>query len=301
MGLFGKIKDILFEEEEVVIDESKKEVKPKPEIKPEVRKEVAEPVREATQPPVQARTEATSTPRVQTPAPKREEYLGERELFQPESSSPFFDFDEEEFSSLLVSPNNRQTNVMEYERKKKTEKRTDYGRVVTKERKEVVERKKFKPSPIISPVYGILNEDYRIEDIKNREDTNLDIESVRKKAFEPKEEPKIDLYEEESVTVKYTEDEETKAKKGKTIDDLLADTSDEVITVKDKQQKADDVIEYDEEESMDLDLDSITDVPPQEEKKEKEIKEDAVDEELSEDSDLFDLIDSIYESREDGE
>ena len=83
------------------------------------------------------------------------------------------------------------------------------------ERTEVVEKKKFKPSPIISPVYGILNEDYRPEDIKNKSEVStnntLDFNSVRKKAFgeEVKEEPKTTYYE-ETVTVKLKENDEEK-------------------------------------------------------------------------------------------
>ncbi len=51
--------------------------------------------------------------------------------------------------------------------------------------------KKFVPSPIISPVYGILDKDYHPDDISTREETDLkrnklDVDTVRKKAFEPK-------------------------------------------------------------------------------------------------------------------
>ena len=107
---------------------------------------------------------------------------------------------------------------VEHERKKKMEKRYDMGSFTKVERTEVVEKKKFKPSPIISPVYGILNEDYRPEDIKNKSEVstsnNLDFNSVRKKAFgeEVKEEPKTTYYE-ETVTVKLKENDEEKKQK----------------------------------------------------------------------------------------
>ena len=108
---------------------------------------------------------------------------------------------------------------------KKIEKKYDLGRYERVEKTEVVERKKFKPSPIISPVYGILNEDYKPEDIKEKKvdnkDKTIDFNSVRKKAFGeiPKEEP-ISYYE-ETVTVKLKENEEEKKQKVKTIDELL--------------------------------------------------------------------------------
>ena len=156
--------------------------------------------------------------------------MSERDLFKSENTFPFPDFDEEEFSSTMNRQQKKSspTNVLEYEKKKKIEKRYDFGRYERTETREVVEKKKFKPSPIISPVYGILNEDYKVEDIKdvteeNRQN-NLDIESVRKKAFgevEILEEPKETVYE-ETVTVKLKENELEKQKKVKTIDELLA-------------------------------------------------------------------------------
>ena len=162
-----------------------------------------------------------------------------------------------------------------------------------------MERKKFKPSPIISPVYGILNEDYRIEDIKDKSDFEepLDIESVRKKAFEApkKEEPKVDLYEEETVTVKYAEDENEKKTKEKTIDDLLEDTTDEIIDTR-PAKSPNASIEYDELDK-DLDLEEFEEIPEKETKSTKEVED--MDDTVE--SDLFDLIDSMYENREDGE
>lgn len=305
MGLFSKIKDILFEEEEeeleveapvrkekvvtkeavkepVRYEEEKIEQQPVTEIKPEVKKE---------------------EPRVEA---SREEFLSERDIYREKSRSPFLDFDEEEFSSVLTKPKAKPTNVIEYERKKRTEKRTDYGRYEKTEIKETTEKKKFRPSPIISPVYGILNEDYRIEDIKTKDDVEtLDFNQVRKKAFEPevkKEEPKVDYYEEETVTVKYEEPEE-KIKKEKTIDDLLEDTSDEIIKVDDGENKKRS-IEYDEIEDNDLDLDFNLeeDAKHAEKIEQEEVKEEKVIEnDDTVESDLFDLIDSMYENREDGE
>ena len=316
MGLFGKIKDILFEEEEELeVEEPKKEEK-KIEIVKEEPKEVkvAPKIEEER---VVETPKVEKNPFVEQDIPKREEFLGERDILSNEKTSPFLDFDEEEFSNLLVRPKPKTTNVLEYERKKKTEKRIDYGRYEKTEIKETVEKKKFKPSPIISPVYGILNEDYHIEDIKSKDDNvDLDIDTVRKKAFEPKEEkkePVVDIYDEETVTVKYEEPDE-KIQKGKTIDDLLEDTTDEIINL-DEDKKSDSRIEYEEiEDNMDFDLEQEDEKIPEEvkqeediieEKKEKledtkEIELESTDNDNME-SDLFDLIDSMYENREDGE
>lgn len=297
MGIFGKIKDILFEEEEIEVETKPKEEK-KVEVIPEKEPEINEEIK-----PVQSSTISSyQETNNEINSIKKDDYVSERDLYKNDNSSPFLDFDEEEFSSLLVRPKNKSTNVIEYERKRKTEKRTDYGRYERTEVKETVEKKKFKPSPIISPVYGILNEDYHIEDIKNKNDEieNLDIDKVRKKAFEPKEvkeEPKVDYYEEETVTVKYEEPEE-KLKKDKTIDDLLEDTSDEIISVKEEPETKNS-IKYDELEDDD-EIISVQD-DTQEFAKNDVIEENNLTDNDANENDLFDLIDSMYENREDGE
>lgn len=300
MGLFGKIKDILFEEEEVIEEEA-----PKKEIKREEKVKVNnDEIKEIKlDEPIKPKMERTyEEPKVK----EKEDFLGERDLFA-ENASPFLDFDEAEFSSVITKPTpTRNTNVLEYERKKKSETkiRSDYPRYEKTEVKETVEKKKFKPSPIISPVYGILNEDYKIEDIKDRNDQEdvLDIETVRKKAFEtPKVEDnvKTDYYEEESVTVKYQEPVEEKIQKGKTIDDLLEDTSDEIIDTREKQNQRS-RIEYDELDD-EFDLDNMAEeIPEKEEVKPKREVNPEEDDDTVE-TDLFDLIDSMYDSREDGE
>lgn len=198
------------------------------------------------------------------------------------------------------------TNVMEYERKKRVEKRYDMGNFSKIERTEVVEKKKFKPSPIISPVYGILNEDYKPEDIKSKTDnvvnTGLDFNSVRKKAFgeETLGEPEATYYE-ESVTVKVKENEEEKQQKVKTIDELLEDTSDVTIDVDEKNsvedkndiKATDEVADY---ERIDKDLEEVTAKCDANKTEMRKVEDDDTLE-----NDLFDLIDSMYDNREEGD
>lgn len=279
MGLFAKVRDILFEEEEIT--EPVKVVKEEKKVEEPIAKVVKEPE-------IKERVVKEEVRR-----PKDDfDSMGERELFKSEKTFPFPDFDEEEFSSSVSRQKTKTTNVMEYERKRKVEKRTDFGRYERTEVRETVERKKFKPSPIISPVYGILNEDYTINDIKSRkvENDNLDIETVRKKAFEPEilDVPKTTYYE-ETVTVRVKEPEEEKIQKVKTIDDLLEDTSDEIIDVIPSHSIKDDIL-YDEIE------DELENVDASEVENDIEEPEDDTLE-----NDLFDLIDSMYESREDGD
>lgn len=296
MGLLNKIKGILFEEveeDEVVSTPKSEEKKPIAE-KIEPQRKVEEPV-EKSVPKVTAPVKETKT-----------ENLNERDLFKSDNISPFFDFDEEEFSNMSRVQKPKTTNVMEYERKKRVEKRYDMGNFSKIERTEVVEKKKFKPSPIISPVYGILNEDYKPEDIKSKTDnvvnTGLDFNSVRKKAFgeETLGEPEATYYE-ESVTVKVKENEEEKQQKVKTIDELLEDTSDVTIDVDEKNSVEDknnkeatnEVADY---ERIDKYLEEVTakcDVNKTEMKK--------VEDDDTLENDLFDLIDSMYDNREEGD
>ena len=296
MGLLNKIKGILFEEveeDEVVSTPKSEEKKPIAE-KIEPQRKVEEPV-EKSVPKVTAPVKETKT-----------ENLNERDLFKSDNISPFFDFDEEEFSNMSRVQKPKTTNVMEYERKKRVEKRYDMGNFSIIERTEVVEKKKFKPSPIISPVYGILNEDYKPEDIKSKTDnvvnTGLDFNSVRKKAFgeETLGEPEATYYE-ESVTVKVKENEEEKQQKVKTIDELLEDTSDVTIdvdeknSVEDKNDKeaTDEVADY---ERIDKDLEEVTAKPDANKTEMRKVEDDDTLE-----NDLFDLIDSMYDNREEGD
>ena len=305
MGLFNKIKGILFEEveEDEVENNTKKENK-------EVQKPIAERIEPQRKEPV-----VQEVPKAPTVAPLKEEKhedLSERELFKSDKSFSFPDFDEEEFTNMSrVSKPKATTNVLEYEKKRKVEKKYDLGRYERIERTETVEKKKFKPSPIISPVYGILNEDYKPEDIKTKDTVtainNLDFNSVRKKAFgeEIKEEP-TSAYYEETVTVKLKENEEEKKQKVKTIDELLEDTSDVIVDVKDDVKSKLDaldepVVEPETQnsevyEKVDEDLEELT----QKEEPVKTEKEKVEDDDTLE-NDLFDLIDSMYDNREDGD
>lgn len=296
MGLLNKIKGILFEEveeDEVVSTPKSEEKKPIAE-KIEPQRKVEEPVEKSVQK-VTAPVKETKT-----------ENLNESDLFKSDNISPFFDFDEEEFSNMSRVQKPKTTNVMEYERKKRVEKRYDMGNFSKIERTEVVEKKKFKPSPIISPVYGILNEDYKPEDIKSKTDnvvnTGLDFNSVRKKAFgeETLGEPEATYYE-ESVTVKVKENEEEKQQKVKTIDELLEDTSDVTIDVDEKNsvedkndiKATDEVADY---ERIDKDLEEVTAKCDANKTEMRKVEDDDTLE-----NDLFDLIDSMYDNREEGD
>lgn len=299
MGLFKKMKDILFDEEEYteqikITPEMRNEAIPEKkdipeiqEVKPEIKEEIKEVVKE-------------EKPKIEIPQVEEKfEPTSERELFRSTANYPFFDFDEEEFVAQqpvreieqITEVPSRTSNVIEYERTKRVEKKTEYGTEIT----ETIERRKFKPSPIISPVYGILDRDYNPDDIVHREE-KVDFKEVRERAFgDTKEMPKIkeevieekieepvEEVQEEKVQPTYEQEDTVtitkpveKEKKVKTIDELLEDTSDVVVDIEKEE------------------LPEIEEVP--------EIQEHtpSVDDTLE--NDLFDLIDSMYDNKEEVE
>ena len=287
----SKLKNILFEEiEEEEVEKPKKEetIEPKVSKKEESVDRFDEPVK-----------------KVKEKNNDDIDKLSDRELFKTDSTFNFPAFDEEEFNKTMPR-SSRSTNVLDYEKRKAETRKHDIRRP---ERVEVDrDKKKFKPSPIISPVYGILDKDYTPDDILPRQknedkknNTGLDVDSVRKKAFGTLEEDIKETVIEPEVTY-YEEPEEIKAEKEeqalkqeleekvKTIDELLEDSATEEIVV---PENNDDNIEEIEEELDKLEdddslaiLDGIDDVEPNPE-------EDTLE------NDLFDLIDSMYEKKED--
>ncbi len=307
MSLVKKLKDILFEVEEDetepirINDDNKKEEKKKVASEPV---EIKRDFRENKNIDVDLNYENNKKEEV-TVKEEVNNPTSERDLFTKDNSFKFPDFDEEEFQSSIrkPKPNN---NVLEFERKKNNEKRNEYRSYERLDRdNRQDDKKKFKPSPIISPVYGILNQDYKADDIVNKSDvTNIDI--VRKKAFESKVEKDLP----EALDISLTPD----------INDIVKDTvsdmpkreinDDPVVTFFD-DKKMDDgyktVNELLESASEEINLEDTLEIP-------KVNNLDAIEEELEKideeakndnkedlddtlDSDLFELIDSMYDDR----
>lgn len=300
MGLFGKIKNILFEEEEVEVPakdiRNNEKVTNVIEEKKEVREESFDKARQ-----VMAEDK--------------------NDLFEKEPSFNFPDFDEDEFENTLPRfKEEKKEEVREPkifndypEEPKKTyaeeRKREDiYNKkpetksykpisLFSGSKKEEEAPKKFTPSPIISPVYGILDKDYHPSEIKSKgEDlttkrvSKLDVDSVRKKAFEPevKEEVKVEVKEEVNEEPKAEVLSSEKEAK-KSLDDLLADSATETVAI-DEDLTVENNIKEIEDELDKIDEDIVLD------DKTKEPDEDDTLEQ-----DLFELIDSMYEDKKEDE
>ena len=296
MGLVNKLKNILFEEEEVeipVIDKKEKAVS-QANFEREAKKEHIE-YKELPKKEFEKQSQYDNFYSDLDPVIKEEKKmedrnskyaeLSDRELFKNEKTFNFPAFDEEEFQNVV--PRTRGMNSYEenmVSSRIKKEKQQEYKKSVRIEEKEVP-KNKFRPSPIISPVYGILDKNYTPDEIKTREvpSNHLDVDSVRKKAFGSLEERKKKMSEERKKEEIENKILEEKLEKARTIDELLKDSSDEVIKVNSKVKVDENYVN--EIETLDNTI----------EKKKSDFDEETLE------NDLFDLIDSMYENREDGE
>lgn len=173
MGVFSKLKNIFYDEE--YIDEPEAEIKKVDKV---VKKEVEE---------AKPRVEEIKITREE---PKREEIkrvveepksnndFSERELFRSERTFNFTEFDDDE-----ELPPRR--NVLNPE--PKVAKRVEVQKPAIPEQPKI-----FKPSPVISPIYGILDKDYKKDEVVSKtvreekiviKDSATTYDTVRRKAY----------------------------------------------------------------------------------------------------------------------
>lgn len=301
MGLFSKIKNILFEEEEIEV-----------------------PVKEVKKIEKVEKKEEVILPKPEEKLEKAKQVVKESEdvnLFDSEPTFNFPDFDEDEFENTLPKykeePKKEEPQKLYFEHQRELKKEEpkkeelrhksdlrSIGRGYSPLDKGLKDNtpKKFVPSPIISPVYGILDKDYHPDDISTREDTDLkrnklDVDTVRKKAFEPKpvkEEKELPKkVEEEPVEEKQVKEPIPEVKKEekpkKSVDELLADSAEEVVAVDENLNVENNIKEIEDE------LDKIDDELVLDEKPKEKDEDDTLEQ------DLFELIDSMYEDDKEDE
>lgn len=216
MGLFDKLKNVFMEDD---IDEEPVRSVPKVE---EIKKE--EPV-------IQKRERELPV----------EDTFSDRELVNSKENFKFpIIFEDEDFKE--EKKKTKSINVLEREN-------TKYEDLIKRDTKP--QKKVFKPSLVISPVYGVLDKNYSKEDITTKDgnrvsnDNGVDIDTVIKKAYgeevvtktreEKREEENktVDSFKEEETDIKSLtiEQAETKANEKEvddkiaSIDELLNDTN----------------------------------------------------------------------------
>lgn len=267
MSVFKKIKDVLFdiEEEEEVVKEPVKVVKesnPIKEVKMPDNDNLDEVVSE-----VPKKNSSFNFPLDfddDLPSRSDSRNLDNKKSTVSKRSNDLFDDD------FDVPRRNREDYIVKDTDYKKEQPR-DYSKFLQPKKEE---KKIFTPSPVISPVYGVLNQNYTKDDVIVKTDTGVkspSLDEVRKKAYEKKkdeENKKVDEEFEEPLKTldeilinSHTDSEETKLE-----DDILNDydtnVEDEVKEeVKDTSvsTKLDDKIEDNEDDSLEKDLFSLID------------------------------------------
>ena len=309
MSFFDKLKNVLFEddEDEVVAEETKEKVEPK---KEEVRfssqsstptKEVLEPKKE---PSVFQSFDEEEFDRIaainknrllERDRKAREEKEEEKRRIEAKKEKEKIDAGYRRYEELRYGSSTTSSNKETKEEVRVRDSRiSDTGNQASEYRQNIYNKpvaskepiKKFTPSPVISPVYGVLDKNYRKEDILPRASSEgtlpkiMDVDNVRKKAFGILEK-NIDSDDNEQLKDFSSENEMQMTDISKELD------ADEEIG-KTTRIDISDVKEIEED---------IKD--KQEERVELTNKSNKNEEEDSLEKDLFNLIDSMYENRED--
>lgn len=342
MGLFDKLKNIFFEEEYVEVEEPVKKEKVVT-----VAKKIETPeAKKAKEEAISREVESIKIDEIEDEPVQDVVKEVEKEVEKEKDYRFPMDFDERDFqvedrivnepnvsvSEDLSSDDSISVDIPVYQEKTVYKEKTAYKERIPYNEEHVSEyhglgnglyegaekkEKKlgFTPSPIISPIYGILDKNYKKEEIVTKKEVRLsvttskkvDLDSVREKAYG-------DLANDitESIHEEVVEEEE---KAPVFEDNLLYDLNEDdspavkVVTVGDA-----------EEYFNDLGLEYNVDYKVEKEKKEEEISNvtrradrikkfdlddevvsnsiDEYDNSDSDDSNLFDLIDSMYEDKE---
>lgn len=149
--------------------------------------------------------------------------------FKTETNKPVF-FDDNDFKDLNIDDKIE----IKKEEVKEPEKEI-YGSKISAP-KQVEEKKIFKPTPIISPVYGILDKNYHKEDIvtrnevkQNKIDYEPSIDSIRDKAYGTLEdELENTLFGSNSILFKKEEPKKEELEIEELDDDLLTNLTDDI-------------------------------------------------------------------------
>ena len=192
---------------------------------------------------------------------KNDEEIEDFELkFEQKINKPVF-FDDRDFRDLNLEEKNRKD---EFETKEKNLYKNNF-----ETEKNVVEKEKkvFKPTPIISPVYGILDKNYHKEDIvsrndslKEKEESTSSIDAVRNKAYGTLEdELENTLFGSNSILFKKDEITKEELEIKEVSDDVLTDLTDDISKELDellikKEKYIDDTDDINEQDSINDDL-----------------------------------------------
>ena len=316
MKLLDKLKNALFEEEYVEVEEKKE---PKKKEKPIAKKIIVD------------------EPKPRKALPKEDLIIEEeKEVSKVETPDKDFKFKaildddfidlkedkkEEPQPKVEIKQQTREPKVERpiYKEERKKEEKKPYGASIDKEIKiheyggasKQKEKKEFHPSPIISPIYGVLDQNYKKDDIVTKKEVritssykskNIDVDSVREKAYGNSD----DIFEEELTSNKVKDNDEkhddTNSFEIEEIkeEDSLLDISDDntpsvaKVTMGDAEEYYSDLgLEYNidyKDASHEKATGRRTDLKAFDE-------EDTKQDDTSIEDNLFDLIDSMYDEK----
>ena len=303
MAFLSKLKDIFYDKVEVdpeeEIEEELEPVKPSREVREE--KPRVEEIKQFEE------------KKEEVVKPKIEDTFSERDLFRNDKPFTFTELEEDEDLPPRKS-------VLDLDRREvKTSSRVlDY---IPQERvpERTVERtpetpRVFKPTPIISPIYGILDKDYKKEEIREKStSTNKSVvanatttyDSVRRKAYGTLEDDLEDTL--NSMNKVSTRDVEDKLMDT----DDLKDSSKTIAELNEKTQKIENLINQIEEATDEIDrtmsIGELEDTAKLDNFETEQVDNNetvgTLDDKTMTDStlehDLFNLIDSMYDDKED--
>lgn len=306
MGLLEKIKNALFEEDD---DEEEKVSKKETRVREEK---------------IAKKIDVIKTTTVDVP-PRKEEVLEPLDFKTPERPKGPIIFDDEDFLS--------DTKELHFKEVPKKEEKILYGGYETK--KEEIKKEKFRPSPIISPVYGLVEQPKK-EETKERKTLDhifveerkkeINFDSIREKAFGDirvkKEEPES-IEEEKSLLYDMQEDNDLPSIGKITLGDAeeyfedlgleyevdYKDEAKQNMTRSLKNKELTEIVEEEIKEEIKIEEEIKEEVVEEQPKKtrttrtkKKEVApvEEVVEEEYQEpeEKNLYDLIDMMYESKE---
>ncbi len=316
MGLMDKLKNALFEEEYVEVEEKPK--KPKKSInKIKEEKRVSEvkvtSYDDEEEKPIAKKIVSEKKEEV-FETPKKEEFTFPaidddffNDVVEEKKEETKFDFPYEEEKEEEIKPLYKTNKEEEYVKKYTS---SEYGNY-----EKAKEKKIFRPSPNISPVYGIIDDNGETLKGEPRREIRLnsavrsekvDVDDIRRKAFglrseEVKTEPVEEEIEEETSIDLTTEDvpkvnKVTMGDAEEYFEDLGLEYNTDYIDAKKEKATGRRVSEsYDEEEKLNIEDEKEDDdfKLPVYDKVEEE--KETTDNDNLDDDNLFDLIDSMYD------
>ncbi len=305
MGLLDKLKNLFTDEEEIIetqeveVEEEKVE---EPKLPTFMREKIEKEEKQIN---------------ILEEKAKEEEQLSDRQLVKNNNSFKFpVAFEEKDFEV----PSYNTQNVMQKVKEKEQEKKKSVSELYTKKEEKKKEKHVFKATPIISPVYGILDKNYKKEELKAKKESEyelkrpskkVDFETVRMKAFgtladELQDNLLDDLSEvKEANNVEVYHDEEL-------LGDMMDDKEKESLTIGSAEENyydfgvayeapkgQENVSNNDEVKIINHNDEDVVAEKIEVKENKKEDKKSSSTDDMELTDDLFDLIDSMYEERED--